>query len=300
MNQVATIDTANYEAMAKVMGMVGEQNSDKAKSTLARLRINHSAIMGTAEIKGKSMNLEVVGGGTYRLEVPDTDETYYASSISIRPYMQRFMYKRFVKGRGTIKNMFVKTVMADSLNIDLKDNTGGLNCGKPTGYIEDFKALPEDMQNLIRQIKRVRVIFGTVNLTNPTNANGDALNREMNEIPFIWEVDQREAFKHVGEPFQALLKQRRLPVQYTLDCATDERKMPNGNTYYVPNVSLNTSEVLTIGDDVQDTFRDFVEWVTSYNAYITSEWDDKNVSNLSPEDASLVEEFITVDTAVEN
>tara|TARA_R110000787_G_scaffold46190_11_gene112259 strand:+ start:3647 stop:4549 length:903 start_codon:yes stop_codon:yes gene_type:complete len=300
MNQVETIDTANYEAMAKVMGMAGEQPSSKAKSTLARLRINHSAIMGTAEIKGKSMNLEVVKGGTYRLEVPDTDETYYALGVNIRPYMQRFMYKRFVKGTANSKNMFVKTVMADNLNMDLKDNSGGVNCGKLAGYVQDFKALPEDMQNLIRQIKRVRVILGTVDLLDPTNANGDPINKELTNIPCIWEVDQREAFKHVGEPFQTLLKQRRLPVQYTLDCATDERKMPNGNTYYVPNVSLNTSEVLTIGDDVQDTFRDFVEWVTSYNAYITSEWDDKNVSNLSPEDASLVEEFITVDTAVEN
>ena len=300
MNQVATIDTTNYEAMAKVMGMVGEQNSDKAKSTLARLRINHSAIMGTAEIKGKSMNLEVVGGGTYRLEVPDTGDTYYASSVSIRPYMQRFMYKRFVKGKGTTKNMFVKTVMADSLNIDLKDNTGGLNCGKPAGYIEDFKALPEDMQNLIRQIKRVRVIFGTVDLTNPTNANGDSLNKEMLNIPFIWEVDQREAFKHVGEPFQTLLKQRRLPVQYRMGCETDERKLPNGNTYYVPNVNLDMTEVFPIGEDVQDTFRSFVDWVTNYNEYITSEWEDKHVNNLSSEDASLVEEFITVDTSVEN
>jgi hypothetical protein len=184
--------------------------------------------------------------------------------------------------------------------VDLKDNSGGLNCGKPAGYIEDFKALPEDMQNLIRQIKRVRVIFGTIEMNNPTNANGDALNEELTDVPFIWEVDQREAFKHVGEPFQTLLKQRRLPVQYTLDCETNERKLSNGNTYYVPNVSLDTAEVLTINENVQDTFRDFVEWVTNYNSYITTEWEDKNVNNISSEDMTLVEEFITVDAHVEN
>jgi len=300
MNQVATIDTTNYEAMAKVMGMAGEQPSNKSKSNLARLRITHAPIMGTVELEGKSMNLEVVKAGAYRLEFPDKDETYYAHSINIRPYLQRFMYKRFVKGTGNNKNMFVKTVMADSLNVDLKDNSGGLNCGKPAGYIEDFKALPEDMQNLIRQIKRVRVIFGTIEMNNPTNANGDALNEELTDVPFIWEVDQREAFKHVGEPFQTLLKQRRLPVQYTLDCETNERKLSNGNTYYVPNVSLDTEEVLTINENVQDTFRDFVEWVTNYNSYITTEWEDKNVNNISSEDMTLVEEFITVDAHVEN
>ena len=300
MDQVATIDTTNYEAMAKVMGMAGEQTSGKAKSTLARLRINHSATMGTADIKGKSMNLEVVKGGTYRLEVPDTDETYYALGVTVRPYMQRFMHKRFVKGTANSKNMFVKTVMADNLNMDLKDNSGGFNCGKPAGYVQDFKALSEDMQNLIRQIKRVRVVFGTVDLLAPTNVNGDPLNKELTNIPFIWEVDQREAFKHVGEPFQTLLKQRRLPVQYRIGCETVERKLPNGNTYYVPNVSLDTTEVLPIGEDVQDTFRSFVDWVTNYNEYISSEWEDKHVNNLSSEDTSLVEEFITVETAIEN
>jgi len=300
MNQVETIDTTNYEAMAKVMGMAGEQPSSKSKSTLARLRINHSAIMGTAEIKGKTMNLEVVKGGTYRLELPDTDESYYASSVRLRPYLQRFMYKRFVKGTANNKNMFVKTVMADNLNMDLKDNSGGVNCGKLAGYVQDFKALPEEMQNLIRQIKRVRVVLGTVDFIDPVTANGDPIDKELLNIPCIWEVDQREAFKHVGEPFQTLLKQRRLPVQYTLDCVTDERKLPNGNTYFVPNVNLDMSEVLPLGEDVQNTLRDFIDWVDNYNSYITSEWEDKNVSNLSPEDATLVEEFITVDTAVNN
>ena len=299
MNQLATIDTTNYEAMAKVMGMSGEQSSDKAKSNLARLRINHSSIMGTAEVKGKSVNMEVVKGGSYRLEFPDTEETFYASGVSIRPYMQRFMYKRFVKGTGSKKNMFVKTVMADGLNTDLKDNTGGLNCGKPAGYIQDFKALPEDMQNLIRQIKRVRVIFGTVSLLEPTNANGDAVNKELENIPFIWEVDQREAFKHVGEPFQTLLKQRRLPVQHMISCETQSRELPNGNKYYVPSVSLDMKDTQPIDDGVQDTFKDFVEWVGNYNDYINAEWDEKHVNTLSASDASLVEEFITVDASDE-
>ena len=47
----------------------------------------------------------------------------------------------------------IKTVMSDNLNVDLKDNDGGFNCGKPAGFIQDFKALPEKKQELIKQIK---------------------------------------------------------------------------------------------------------------------------------------------------
>jgi hypothetical protein len=172
-NEVITIDKDNYSAMAKVMGMSGESTSEKKQvSTLARLRINHTPIMGEEEVKGKMTKVEVVEGGTYKLEIPDGD-TYFATSAKIRPYMQRFMYKRFVMGTGDKPNRYIKTIMGDNLNIDLKDNDGGFNCGKPSGWIKDFKALPEKMQDLIRQIKRVRAVFGTIELINPTDNAGN-------------------------------------------------------------------------------------------------------------------------------
>ena len=171
--ELTTIDTNNYAAMAKAMGIANETAGErKQASTLARLRINHSPVMGEAEVNGKNVNMEVVAGGTYRLEVPD-GPTYYAESVKIRPYLQRFMYKRFVRGMGDSPNRYVKTVMADNLNIDLKDNDGGFNCGKPAGYIQDFKSLPEKTQELIKQIKRVRVVLGTVELVNATDDQGN-------------------------------------------------------------------------------------------------------------------------------
>ena len=163
--QITTIDTNNYAEMAKAMGIAAEGGNTKEKaSTLARLRINHSPILGNDRI--------LVKGGTYKLDIPD-GPTYYATSVTLRPYLQRFMYKRFIKGSGDKPNRYVKTVMADNLNIDLKDNDGGFNCGKPAGYIQDFKSLPEKTQELIKQIKRVRVVLGTVKLVNATDASGN-------------------------------------------------------------------------------------------------------------------------------
>ena len=62
MNQVATtIDTNNFAAMAQAMGMNAESTSKASKaSTLARLRIHHTPIMGQEEIKGKMKNIEVM------------------------------------------------------------------------------------------------------------------------------------------------------------------------------------------------------------------------------------------------
>jgi len=72
MNEVATIDTNNFSAMAKAMGMEADAPKSNSKSsTLARLRIHHTPIMGQQEIGGKMKNVEVISGGAYKLEIPD-------------------------------------------------------------------------------------------------------------------------------------------------------------------------------------------------------------------------------------
>jgi len=268
MTQVMTIDTNNFAAMASAMGISSEGGTAKKQSsTLARLRLNHSPILGSDKI--------LVKGGTYKLDVPDGG-TYYGSSIKMRPYLQRFMYKRFIKGMGDQPNRYVKTVMANDLNIDLKDNDGGFNCGKPAGYIADFKSLPEKTQDLIKQIKRVRVVLGTVELVDAVDENGNEV--QVDETPFIWEIENRDAFKSVGTLFTKLNKMKRFPVQHTMTGNSEERKLPNGNSFYLPIVSLDLSNTLELTDKEQDTFGDFLSWVENYNEYIINAYAEKATS----------------------
>ena len=287
MNEITTIDTNNYAAMAKAMGIANEGTSGGGKSsTLARLRIHHTPIMGLAEVNGKKVNVEVVEGGHYKLEIPD-GPTYFASSVRIRPYMQRFMYKRFVKGSGAAPNRYVKTVMADDLNIDLKDNEGKFNCGKPAGYIKDFRSLPEKTQELIKQIKRVRVIFGTVELVNPTDDQGNSV--ELDATPFIWEVDNRDAFKGWGDVFTTFAKQKRLPIQHVVEAATEERKLPNGNSFFLPVTTVNLTNIVEIEQSDQDLFTDFMAWVQNYNEYIINTYAEKSTSHNDEDDVAITD-----------
>ena len=291
--ELTTIDTNNYAAMAKAMGIANETAGErKQASTLARLRINHSPVMGEAEVNGKNVNMEVVAGGTYRLEVPD-GPTYYAESVKIRPYLQRFMYKRFVRGMGDSPNRYVKTVMADNLNVDLKDNDGGFNCGKPAGYIQDFKSLPEKTQELIKQIKRVRVVLGTVELVNATDASGNPV--EVDETAFIWEVDNRDAFKNVGGAFTQLAKMKRLPVQHLITANTEERKIPTGAVFYLPVVSLDVTKTLELTDNEQTMFADFMQWVNNYNEYIINAWAEKANSRDDDDDEFIVDGLVDIE-----
>ena len=287
-NEITTIDTNNYAVMAKAMGMSGESSSsDDKPKTLPRFRINHSPIIGSDKV--------LVKGGTYKLEIPD-DTTLYGTSATIRPFIQRFMYKRFVKNMsakaGEPLGVYHKTIMSDNLNVDLKDNQGKFNCGKPTGYIKDFKALPVETQDVIRQIKRVRVIFGTVDLVDSVDESGNKMDK--GTIPFIWEIDNRDAFKTMGEPFKKFSQVKRLPVEHSISLNTEERKLPNGNSFYLPTYTLDLQDKIEVSKDDQDTFINFMSWIDNYNTYIFNEWDMKTKKDISDDDKNTVDSFIDV------
>ena len=291
MTQLTTVNTDDYAAMAKAMGIAHEKTTSSSNS-LARLRINHTPIMGTAEVNGKTVNVEVIEGGAYKLEIPD-GPTYYASSIKMRPFMQRFMHKRFIQGDAKSPNRYVKSIMNDTLDVDLKDNNGGFNCGKPAGYIKDWKALSKDMQDLLKSIKRVRVVFGEVEMINPMNEKGESI--EVSSTPFIWEIDNRDAFKEIGTCFTKLAKMQRLPIQHVITANSDERTIPTGAKYYVPVASLDVTKTITLTDNDQTLFADFMSWIDNYNNYIVNAWSEKANSHMDDEDNDIVDGLVDIE-----
>ena len=290
MTQLTTINTNDFATMAKAMGIANEKTS--SSSSLPRLRISHAPIMGEAEVKGKMMNIEVVEGGNYKLEVPDK-EPIYATSIKMRPFLQRFMHKRYIQGDAKKPGTYVKSIMADTLDIDLKDNAGGFNCGKPSGYIKDWKALPKDTQDLLKSIKRVRAVFGEVEMLNPTNDKGEAV--EPITSPFIWEIDNREAFKEIGTNFIKLAKMQRLPIQHIITANTEERTIPTGAKYYVPISSLDLTKTVEITQDDQSLFGDFSSWVDNYNNYIINQWAEKANARMEDDDIDVVDDLVDIE-----
>jgi len=304
MNELININTDSYADLAKAMGIATEVSAKPKKSgNLNRLRIWHSPMMGQAEVNGKMANVEVIEGGAYRLEVVEESGStfYYAKNISIRPFMQRFMLRRYIANLGAKagepKGTFHRTIMSDNLNGDLKDNTGRFNCGKPSGYIEDFKALAPDMQDLIRQIKRVRVIFGIVTLDEPTNEKGEAV--ALGDVPFIWEIDNKDAFKTLGEQFNSYVKKSRLPIQHLIHLnGTKANELPNGSHFYTPIAEVDFGESFDVTEADQKLFGDFIEWIKNFNDYICKEWEEKvetRQNPITPEEVETVESFIDIE-----
>ena len=128
---LVTIDTNNYDSMAKAMGIANETNVvEKKAPQLPRFRINHAPIEEDDEI--------IVKGGTYKLDIPE-GQVLYGKTATIRPFMQRYMYKRFVKNMSAKAGEFNQN--AQGLFIKSPDlfQLQYLRDGKDHPFLNNFK-----------------------------------------------------------------------------------------------------------------------------------------------------------------
>ena len=90
---------------------------------------------------------------------------------------------------------------------------------------------------------------------------------------------------------------KRLPVQHEITLNTEEKKLPNGNSFYLPQVSLDVSKTIDLSDDDQKMFSDFLSWIKNYNEYIMKEWEQNTGKDIDKSDIATVNEFIDIDNS---
>tara|TARA_R110001592_G_scaffold110549_2_gene306921 strand:- start:3652 stop:4551 length:900 start_codon:yes stop_codon:yes gene_type:complete len=293
MNELANLNTTNFAELALLAGM-GTPYAETKTSSLMRLALQHKPISAKQDIKGKKVNVEVVEAGSFRIEEPIADgKKIYSSNVTIRPFMQRVFYKRFIMGDGDKPNRFRKTVMANDLKSELKDTDGGFNCGKPNQYFEDWNQVPDNVKSVIRATKRTRAIFGTLTVKDAVDAEGNPVSTP-DPFPAIWEVNNNEAYTSVNAPFNKLYKMQQLPMSYNIVLSTEEKPLPNGDSFYLPRVALDLKNKIDLLDSDQDTFTNFLDWIKDHNSYVLSKWDENNVDDVDDTTKDLVDEFIDV------
>ena len=302
---LVTLDNTNYDMIASMMGIEeGKATSSSSSSGLARLRIWNKPIMGAIEKNGKQRMMEVVPGGTYRID--DSNGSYkYCEQIKLRPFLQRFRYNRWlpfntpdVGGRTGryIKSVFTHDYKTFS-STDMVDESGGFNCGRPSGFVKDWQALPEETRKLITSVKRVRAVFGLVEMDSYLTETGEVVPVESSPIPVIWEIENNTAFKIVGDALAKYRQAGRLFPQHMLELSTTGAPMKNGNMLYQPVCKVElTKEVKLSQPEDNERLLDFQAWVNNYNKYIHSAYEENSNNHpLTTEQENVIEGFITVE-----
>jgi hypothetical protein len=87
---------------------------------------------------------------------------------------------------------------------------------------------------------------------------------------------------------------QQLPMRYNINLSTEERPLPNGDSFYLPRVALDLTNKLDLLESDEETFSNFLEWVKDHNSYVLSRWDQSHVDDVDSEVKGLVDEFIDV------
>ena len=284
--------TTDGRSIAEMMGL--SKGSSGKRSMLARFSQIHSPLKGDMEINGKAVRVDVVPAGAYKLLQSD-DKVAYAVSPKIRIYAQRMQWTRW----DSDENTMVKTVLVNNLTGDLKDNTGGFNAGRPSGYVEDFKSLPKATQELMRNTKRTKVVFGTVVMQGATDEQGNAIDDASlttQEIPFVLDVKSRGSITAVDDIMKSIDRKNSLPLQYFLNMGAEMHSMPNGSEYATFDITLGNKVDLVEAD--KDILDGFMEWISGMNNYINDTHNEKSGSSgLSATEESIINDIIDVEVA---
>lgn len=273
------------QSMAELMG-VSSAPSGQATPSIARIGMQHQPIMGEVEFNGKMIKTEVIPVGAFTLT--QGDDTVYSTGVSVRIFAQRQQWQRW---NGETNEM-EKSVLSNSLNGDLKDSIGGLNLGRPSGYIEDFQSLPEATKAVIRSVKRVKVFYGTVTLDNPTDEAGNPVNGEYVDIPFVMDVKNRDSLKSIDTVLNGLQRKNLLPIMSTVKLKGVEDSIPTGAKFGKIEASLG--DKIDITDHDNDTLRDFIELIEYSNGKILDLYHERAKGH-ADEDKGLVEDILNND-----
>ena len=288
MNTELAIQNDLGMSLAEAVGVTPQSGGERKTVALPRVNLMHTGIMGEIDVNGKSIKTEVVPSGSYKITRGE-DDVVYATSPTVRIFAIRQQWSKW----DAKEEMMMKTVMSSDLKGDLKDNVGTFNLGRPSGYIEDWDSVPEKTKDLIRSIKRKKILFGELSATGVTDEAGNVVDAITN-IPFSFEVPP-SSIKSLDSAVNALGRKNILPIQCTLNLGANLVNSNTGNSFAV--MTLDTGDKVELKPDDQETLHNFLAYITTQNEYILNEWAEKNKDTISDDDAAIVAEFVNVEEA---
>ena len=274
------------QSMAELMGV--STSGGDATPSIARVGMLHSPIMGELDVGGKTIKTEVVPVGAFILT--RGDDKIYSNGITVRVFAQRQQWQRWNSETEEME----KSVLANTLSGDMKDSIGGFNLGRPSGWIDDFNALPDATKQIIRSVKRVNVYYGTVSLDNPMDASGNPLDSaDYQDVPFVMDVKNRDSLKSINGVLSVLKRKNMLPIMSTIKFEGVEDSIPTGAKF--GKIKASSGDKVDLGEGDNEMLKDFIELVEYSNGKILDLHHERLDKGMSSDDAAMVDDILNND-----
>ena len=83
---IKSIDSSNYNAMAKAMG-ISLDNDSNSVIKLPRLKIENESIMRDSKIDGKKVKEEIMEAGSFKLSLPEDENVFCCKNFYATIYV---------------------------------------------------------------------------------------------------------------------------------------------------------------------------------------------------------------------
>lgn len=155
MNQLVTMNQSEERALAALLGATTEA-TERTLLPILKINLDDEDDAGNALKKGQFM-------------LTNQDQTVYADKVTIRPLSQMFQWVNYDPEQSKVVN---KTIIVPRLNMEARDEKGGVRCGKPASKV--LKENP-DLAKKFKSITCFRYVHCLVNYTGKTAEGKEAV-----------------------------------------------------------------------------------------------------------------------------
>ena len=274
------------DAEAQYMQSIADQFAadDIARDVIPRVRILRDNVKNGTDL--------IALAGEFSIDDPLAGKIY-APSISLRLYQQYFRYKRYDadavrrnKDGDTVKGSYTHSILIKSLQDEAPSDDGKYQCGRPVGYIRNWKELPKDEQEFIKACRQMAIFFGEVRIEGK-DQTGSTVSMQ---LPVEMELSNKTSGRTLVNFYRELWNSKRtLPNAVNVTLLPFEVK--GGVTFYDLSCKVEEAPPHQFDDDTVALMQRFTDYVAGINNKVM----EKHKSAMLDAEDNVVDEYLELE-----
>lgn len=257
----------------QIMRAIGQDDGANEGVNLPRLSINRSP----EDDNGNKLPI-----GHFTVFDSSVGQNVYGKPITLRPLIAAMQYMHFDPDKNEYVN---RSVIFKNWKEEAIDASGGVRCGKIP--YKDRETLTPEQQAVQRTIRCYKLVYGLVSFD---GVKADGTDHKISNLPLLYRVTGT-AFSPVSSALDKLKKLKKLMYTSTFTLDT-KRQKKGGNTFYVPEITVNGNANLTMSDADMETLGVFQKSIDEENTEVIALYKsakEKKANGSDAIDAKIVE-----------
>lgn len=254
------VDETSYLAM---LDSQNKTNTTPDRDNLSRVRIERE------NIENEDGDI-IMPAGCFSIDDPTGDGRIYAKQLSFRHFGHFYRYKRYdahaqrmTKDGESVMGAYIHSVLVNMHTDEAPSDDGGFQCGRPLGYITDWKSLPENEQEFIKSCRQMVVFFGEFEIEGVDYQGRPVIDT----IPAQMELSNKTSGKTLGNHIRELREKKRINPN-SIHITLKTKKVKGGVTYYDLATSVNDSKKFIYDEPAIALAERFNDYIQTTNKFV--------------------------------